>query len=173
MTLDEGPRAHTLRELLLELRAGFTLHRPILVDVAPPADTGPDVTVERTLSMQLPEVGEPTVPNELAQCCFVLLGGNRLRSIGDRPITVGRSRRCDVRIDNESVSKIHSSFVFDEARGYMVIDEHSRNGTRISDAPLPPGVAVEVLAGARICFGDAAYVFIDPATLRKLARLAT
>jgi pSer/pThr/pTyr-binding forkhead associated (FHA) protein len=78
-----------------------------------------------------------------------------------------------VRIDNESVSKVHGSIGFDEARGYVVVDENSRNGTRVNGQPLAPGAAAAVYAGAQVAFGDATFVFIDPPTLRKLARIAT
>jgi hypothetical protein len=173
MTLDERPRARTLRELLLEVRGGYVLHRPILVDVTPHGPHGPEHTIDRTLTMQLPAQGEPQLAAELAMCGFVLLGANTLHSAAEPPITIGRSRRCDVRIDNESVSKVHGSIGFDEARGYVVVDENSRNGTRVNGQPLAAGAATPVYAGAQIAFGDATFVFVDPPTVRKLARLAT
>ncbi|MBK9032160.1 MAG: FHA domain-containing protein [Myxococcales bacterium] len=173
MTLDERPQATTLHELLLEVRGGYVLHRPILVDVTPADPNGPDTTIDRTLTMQLPASGEPTLAAELAGCRFVLIGPNTLHAAAEPPITIGRSRRCGVRVDNESVSKVHGAFGFDEARGYVVVDEHSRNGTRVNGQPLAPGTATSVYAGAQVSFGDATFVFIDPPTLRKLARLAT
>ncbi len=172
MTLDAPPRARTLHELLFELRAGYVLHRPILVDVTRGSEPGPEATVERTLSMELPTLGEPSLTAELAACGFVLIGPNRLGGPSE-PLTVGRSRRCDLRVDNESVSKVHASLSYDEARGYLVADEHSRNGTRVNGATVAPGEPVALYAGAQLALGDATYVFIDPPTLRKLARLAT
>lgn len=173
MTLDERPHAKTLRDLLLEVRGGYVLHRPILVDITPSADGDPDTTIERTLTMQLPVSGEPQLAAELAGCAFMLVGPNTLHGVADAPVTIGRSRRCDLRIDNESVSKVHGSIGFDEARGYVVVDENSRNGTRVNGQSLAPGAAAAVYAGAQVAFGDAIFVFIDPPTLRKLARLAT
>ncbi|MBP8805499.1 MAG: FHA domain-containing protein [Kofleriaceae bacterium] len=172
MTLDVRPVASTLHELLLELRTGYVLHRPILVDVTRPSDPGPEATVERTLSMELPVAGEPTLTAELAGCGFVLIGPNRLGGPTE-PLTLGRSRRCDLRLDNESVSKVHASLSYDDARGYLVADEHSRNGTRVNGVTVVPGEPVALYAGAQLSLGDATYVFIDPPTLRKLARLAT
>jgi pSer/pThr/pTyr-binding forkhead associated (FHA) protein len=78
-----------------------------------------------------------------------------------------------VRIDNESCRKVHGSLSYDEARGYLVVDEHSRNGTRVNGSRVTPGAAAALYAGAQVSLGDATYVFIDPPTLRKLARLAT
>ena len=173
MTLDERPHAKTLRDLLLEVRGGYVLHRPILVDITPGADGEPDTTIERTLTMQVPVTGEPQLAAELAGCAFMLVGPNTLHGVADGPVTIGRSRRCDVRIDNESVSKVHGSIGFDEARGYLVVDENSRNGTRVNGQSLTPGAAAPIYAGAQVAFGDATFVFIDPPTLRKLARLAT
>lgn len=174
MPLDERPRASTLHELLLELKGGYVLHRPILVDVTPNHDPGADTTMERTLTLSLPTVGDAAMMGELAACRFTLCGPNTLHGSSDAPITIGRSRKCDVRVENESVSKVHGSIGFDGNRGdYVVVDENSRNGTRMNGTPLAPGVPVAVYAGVQLSFGDAVFVFIDPPTLRKLARLAT
>ncbi len=173
MMLDERPHAKTLRDLLLEVRGGYVLHRPILVDITPATDAGADTTIERTLTMQLPVSGEPHLAAELAGCAFMVVGPNTLHGSGEAPVTIGRSRRCGVRIDNESVSKVHGTISFDEARGYLVADENSRNGTRVNGQGLAPGASAPVYAGAQVAFGDATFVFIDPPTLRKLARLAT
>jgi hypothetical protein len=174
MPVDERPSARTLRELLLELRSGYVLHRPVLVDVTPGARDGGDSTLERTLTIQLPAAGTDDLSNELAQCSFMLLGPNTMAASMDSPVTIGRSRKCDVRVDNDSVSKVHGSVVFDQDRSaYMLVDENSRNGTRLNGTQLTPGVAIPVYSGAQIAFGDATFVFIDPPTLRKLARITT
>lgn len=174
MPVDERPQARTLRELLLEMRGGYVLHRPVLVDVTPGARDGAEATLERTLTIQLPAAGGDDLSNELAACSFMLLGPNTLSAGIDSPVTIGRSRRCDVRVDNDSVSKVHGSVVFDQARSaYMLVDENSRNGTRVNGQQLSPGVPAPVYAGAQLAFGDAVFVFIDPPTLRKLARIAT
>lgn len=174
MPVDERPTAHTLRELLLELRSGYVLHRPVLVDVTPGSRDGADSTLERTLTVQLPAAGNDELSNELAACAFMLLGPNTLSAGIESPVTIGRSRRCDCRVDNDSVSKVHGSVVFDQGRGaYMLVDENSRNGTRINGTTLAPGVPAPVYSGAQVAFGDAVFVFIDPPTLRKLARIAT
>ena len=174
MPVDERPQARTLRELLLEMRGGYVLHRPVLVDVTPGARDGAEATLERTLTVQLPSAGGDDLSSELAACSFMLVGPNTLSAGIESPVTIGRSRRCDVRVDNDSVSKVHSSVVFDQGRSaYMLVDENSRNGTRVNGQQLSPGVAAAVYAGAQVAFGDAVFVFIDPPTLRKLARIAT
>ena len=174
MPVDERPSARTLRELLLELRSGYVLHRPILVDVTPGSRDGADSTLERTLTIQLPAGATDDLSNELAACSFMLLGPNTMSAGIDTPVTIGRSRKCDVRVDNDSVSKVHGSVVYDQARSaYVLVDENSRNGTRLNGTQLTPGHAVPVYSGAQIAFGDATFVFIDPPTLRKLARITT
>jgi hypothetical protein len=175
MAVDERPQARTLRELLLEMRAGYVLHRPVLVDVTPGARDGAEATLERTLTVQLPAgASSDDLSSELAACSFMLVGPNTLSAGIESPVTIGRSRKCDVRVDNDSVSKVHSSVVFDQGRSaYLLVDENSRNGTRLNGQQLSPGVAAPVYAGAQVAFGDAVFVFIDPPTLRKLARIAT
>lgn len=174
MPLDERPRASTLHELLLELRGGYVLHRPILVDVTPAAAEAADATLERTMTLSLPTGGDLGMTSELAACPFMLVGPNTLHGMTEPPITIGRSRKCDVRVENESVSKVHGSIGFDVDRGdFVVVDDNSRNGTRVNGNSLEPGVPAVVYAGAQLSFGDAVFVFIDPPTLRKLARLAT
>jgi hypothetical protein len=174
MPVDERPQARTLRELLLEMRGGYVLHRPVLVDVTPGVRDGAEATLERTLTVQLPSAGSEDLSSELAACSFMLVGPNTLSAGIESPLTIGRSRKCDVRVDNDSVSKVHSSVVFDQGRSsYLIVDENSRNGTRVNGQQLSPGVAAPVYAGAQVAFGDAVFVFIDPPTLRKLARIAT
>jgi hypothetical protein len=54
----------------------------------------------------------------------------------------------------------------------VIADEHSRNGTRIDGNPVEGASGATLYAGARVSFGAASYLFLDPPTLRKLARLA-
>lgn len=168
------PKAHSLRELLLEIRGGFTLHKPILIELEQGEHRSSlEATIDRTMTLSQPMAWVEQYGRELANHSFVLLGPNTLAAGLDAPVTVGRSRRCDVRIENDSVSKVHGSVVFDRATGdYFIIDENSRNGTRINGEALTPGVPGAVWSGAHVAFGDALFVFLDPPTLRKLAKLA-
>lgn len=168
------PKAHSLRELLLEIRGGFTLHKPILIELEQGEHrSGLEATIDRTMTLSQPMAWVEQYGRELANHSFVLLGPNTLAAGMDAPVTVGRSRRCDVRIENDSVSKVHASIVFDRGTGeYFLIDENSRNGTRINGESLTPGVPGAVWSGAHCAFGDALFVFLDPPTLRKLAKLA-
>lgn len=167
----ELPKASTFSELLVELRRGFTLYAPILVRVSADGE-GFEGTLERTtaLTSRSLDWGEHYA-REYGDEPYVLLGPNTLAST--EPIKIGRSRTCDVRIDSESVSKVHATMMCDRATGeYFVVDESSRNGTSINGEALIPGIRMAIWAGAYVSFGDAVYVFIDPPTLRKLSRLA-
>lgn len=173
MTVDDRPKARTLHELLLELKRGYLLHKPILIEVDAATRQSPEATIDRTMTLKHPLDWVEEYGRELADNAFILLGPNTLAAGLDSPVTIGRSRRCDVRVENDSVSKVHGSVVFDAPSGeYFLIDENSRNGTRINGEPLTPGVPSAVWSGAHVAFGDAVFVFLDPPTLRKLARLA-
>ena len=171
--MDDRPKAKTLHELLLELKAGYHLHKPILIEIEPGTRNSPEVTIDRTMTLKQPLDWVEEYGKELASNTFILLGPNTLQAGLDAPVTIGRSRRCDVRVENDSVSKVHGSVVFDTSAGeYFLIDENSRNGTRINGEPVTPGVPTAVWSGAHVSFGDAVFVFLDPPTLRKLAKLA-
>ncbi len=169
----DHPKATTLRELLLELRQGYTLHKPILIEVEPGANVAPEATIDRTMTLRKPLDWAEQYGREYAGHSFLVLGPNTLSAGLESPVTIGRSRRCDVRIENDSVSKVHGSVVFDRTSGeYYIVDESSRNGTCINGEPLAAGVPQAIWSGAYVSFGDAVFVFIDPPTLRKLSKIA-
>ncbi len=169
---DDAPKATTLRELLGELRRGYALHKPILIEVEPGTKIGPDTTIDHTMTMQKPLDWAEQYGREYAHHSFMILGPNTLSAGLETPVTIGRSRRCDVRIENDSVSKVHASVVYDRTTGeYYIVDENSRNGTYINGEPLTPGVPSPIWSGAYVSYGDAVFVFIDPPTLRKLSKL--
>jgi hypothetical protein len=168
---DDLPGARTLEELLGQLRAGYVLRQPILVEIDDPWLAGAS-GAESTLSVRMPRLEESEMPEELAGCRFMVVG--RRRGLDRTPIaiTVGRARTCDVVVDNYSVSKLHATIAHDHDRDlYVIADEGSRNGTRIDGNPVDR-VGGALYAGARVSFGAASYLFLDPPTLRKLARLA-
>jgi hypothetical protein len=169
----DRPKATTLRELLVELRQGYTLYKPILIEVEQGTRVTPESTIDRTMTLNKPLDWAEQYGREYAGHTFLILGPNTLSAGVDTPVTIGRSRRCDVRVENDSVSKAHASVVFDRSSGdYFLVDENSRNGTCVNGEPLTPGVPAAVWSGAYVSFGDAVFVFIDPPTLRKLSKLA-
>ena len=170
----DGPKATTLRGLLVELKQGYTLYKPILIEVERGTrDSVTSNTIERTMTLRKPLDWAGQYGREYAGHQFLVLGPNTRTSGSQARITIGRSRQCDVRVDNDSISKVHASLVFDRVNGgYYVVDENSRNGTAINGEPLVPQTPTSIWAGAYVSFGDAVFVFIDPPTLRKLSKLA-
>jgi pSer/pThr/pTyr-binding forkhead associated (FHA) protein len=170
VTAGEHPGAKTLSELVSALRAGFVLHRPVLVEVSDDG-TQPEGTYEQTTTITEPIELLETAGREYAHRRFLQLGANRLPG-PSLSVRIGRSRVCEVRIDNDSVSKVHATFVYDAPSGdYFLVDENSRNGTFVNGVEVAPGARAHVWAGCYTGFGDAVYVFLDPPTLRQLARL--
>jgi len=55
--------------------------------------------------------------------------------LGDKPLTVGRGDDCDVRIQDNSVSRRHAR-IEPTADGYAVADLNSTNGTFVNDKQL-------------------------------------
>ncbi len=172
--MDEGkPQAATLRDLLVEIRNGYSLFSPVLISVSAEAMFHEETTTGHTITANLDVDWAEEYTREYANEEFTIVGSNSLQRGLDKPVYIGRSRQCEVRVVNDSVSKTHASIVFDRSTGgYFLIDENSRNGTFVNSEPVEPGTRTPLWSGAYVSFGDAVFVFIDPPTLRKLARLA-
>lgn len=173
--MEDLPGTLTLHELLGWLRSGYVLRQPILVEIDDPwASSRSTPSEEHTVSIRSHRLDENGLPEELAGCRFMVIGRKR---IGDRTIaaiTVGRARTCDVVVDNFSVSKLHATIDHDTERDlYVLADEGSRNGTRVDGHPVDPAAGAALYAGAKVSFGAASYLFLDPPMLRKLARLGS
>jgi hypothetical protein len=169
----ERPKATTLRDLLVEMRQGFNMYAPILIEVEAGSRLKPGSTIERTMTIGKPLDWAEQYSREYAGHSYLVLAHGQPTPRSDAPISIGRSRKCDLRLDNDSVSKLHASVVFDSGTGdYYIVDESSRNGTCINGEPVEPGVRSPIWSGAYVSFGDALFVFIDPPTLKKLSILA-
>lgn len=73
--------------------------------------------------------------------------------------TIGRDYRCDMAIDDITVSRRHARLERGEAGGWLLADLGSRNGTRVNGWRVRD--PVEVRAGDLVRFGDAEYVLAD------------
>lgn len=173
LTEDETNKAATLKDLLVEIRNGYALFSPVLISVHPDAMYVDESTTERTVTSNIEVDWADEYTREYADEEYMVVGSNSLQQGLDKPASIGRSRKCDVRVENESVSKAHASIVLDRGSGgYFVTDEGSRNGTFLNGEKIEPNRRTSLWSGAYLSFGDAVFVFIDPPTLRKLARLA-
>jgi pSer/pThr/pTyr-binding forkhead associated (FHA) protein len=82
-------------------------------------------------------------------------------------ITVGVSSRCDVQINDQSLSKEHAWFDHNEDR-WRVWDNDSVAGTRVNDQPLRNGLPVALTAGDRITFGYVDVTFLPSDAFHRL-----
>lgn len=78
----------------------------------------------------------------------------------DAPITIGRSIKRDVRIEDLSVSNLHAYLVPVGEGEFNIVDKASRNGTRMSADFLKPGAAHRVPEGAILEFGRVRTTFM-------------
>jgi hypothetical protein len=76
-------------------------------------------------------------------------------------VLVGRSRRCDVVVDDLTVSREHAGLVL-FAGHWFVCDRDSTNGTRVNGRRIWGTASVH--PGDVISFGDAAYRLTRPAS---------
>jgi pSer/pThr/pTyr-binding forkhead associated (FHA) protein len=67
-------------------------------------------------------------------------------------LTVGRSRRSDIRLGDKRVSAHHA--VLEVGQRFTITDLASRNGTRLQDRAIPPLQATEIRPGEALRIGD-------------------
>lgn len=70
-----------------------------------------------------------------AEACLVVIYGEDLGrrvELGREPVTIGRSSKCEIELDQESVSRLHCRISFGGAR-YGLEDLQSTNGTYVND----------------------------------------
>jgi len=156
------------------MRDGFNLFEPIFIEIEAGSAAMPDVTLDRTVTSGKPFDWAQHYTREYAGHSYLVVAPQAQLSGSEVEVSVGRSRSCDVRIDNDSVSKVHAKMIFDRHSGdYFLVDQGSRNGSCVNGEPLEPALRTPIWSGAYVSFGDALYVFIDPPTLRKLSSLAS
>lgn len=164
----------TFLDVLEEVRRGSSLlTRPVLVEASDVSSLpsmssdGADSVTIFTQAGWTSERWAAYYAKEYAKNpCYIL---NTLR-----PVTIGRSRSCTLRIPEASVSSLHARLYFDRNDcEYYVVDESSRNGTFLNGERLTPGESTRLWSGAMLFFGKIAYVFLLSSTVRKLASLAS
>jgi hypothetical protein len=125
---------------------------PVVPPVVPPAvvpavEAAPPVTmVYRPREPLDPDDGPPpAVEREVVS----LVIGDRVVPIESARVVLGRSRECDVQIDDANASRRHCEIVQDGAASWSVVDLGSTNGTevngrRVERAPLNDGDRISV-----------------------------
>jgi two-component system cell cycle response regulator len=72
------------------------------------------------------------------QACLVIIYGDELGkkyNLDTNSVVVGRSSKCDIQIDQESISRNHSKIV-NTGKSILVRDLGSTNGTYVNDEPI-------------------------------------
>ncbi|HEY6880609.1 MAG TPA: FHA domain-containing protein, partial [Polyangiales bacterium] len=118
------------------------------------------IALESTvLTATLPEKTEQAE----AACLVILFGaeiGRRI-SLGDRDVVIGRASTNDLQIDAESVSRTHAT-ITRSARGYVLRDQGSTNGTFVNDQPIRERMLKD---GDQIRIGRAMLKFLTSANV--------
>jgi hypothetical protein len=94
----------------------------------------------------------------------------RARSAFATTLVVGRAPNCDVWIDDVQISKLHARIVVDPARGHLLNDGGSANGTFVDEERIGDRSDRVLVEGTRVRFGERAFVARDVALLHATLR---
>jgi pSer/pThr/pTyr-binding forkhead associated (FHA) protein len=83
----------------------------------------------------------------------------RLPDAASPTLVVGRSRSCDVILDEPTVSRVHAAFML-FAGQWFVSDRDSTNGTRVNGRRIWGTASVS--PGDQVSFGDAVFRLAGP-----------
>jgi hypothetical protein len=157
-----------LREVLASLRRDGGIGAPVLIKVT--QNVADSLTANELTTVAAPVVGLHDLPMELGFCeCIVLRTARQAVKL-----SVGRSRECDIIVNDASVSKHHATFEMDTFNGeFALTDLGSRNGTFVNGTRVASGHRAAVGTLSRISLGKAVFVFVDGSTLKQLSRIAT
>jgi hypothetical protein len=94
----------------------------------------------------------------------------------EQPITIGRSRHCDVCIPEEWISKVHAAVIRDDdprerdVRDHYITDMESHHGVLINGEPVPAGKIRHLGANDIVTLGLTTLLFVDAYMQRLLVR---
>src|SRR5262249_36342539 len=120
-----------------------------------PQDTDHDLTIE--IANTLP--GTEGIVNARAYLVHIYPPGLSLGTryvLGDMPVLLGRDIKCDICIDDPSVSRVHARFQPD-GEGFRVIDLQSTNGTSVNRVRVREN---KLKDGDDLRFGNCIYRFL-------------
>ena len=80
-------------------------------------------------------------------------------------ISVGRAVNCDVVLRLSFVSKLHAHLLLEDGQIKALVDNRSRNGTKINGVPLISGKSMPVTGDDRVSFGDLDLTLVTGAQL--------
>jgi hypothetical protein len=98
---------------------------------------------------------EPEQPPEVEREVVTLTVDGRVHPVTSRRVVLGRSRECDIRLDDGNVSRRHAELV-QEGATYWLVDLGSTNGTQLNGERVERGKLAD---GDRITLGSTDVVF--------------
>jgi hypothetical protein len=151
-----------------ETRTGARVASPPSLDEpvplpAPPAVEAPSVTVVYGVEAVAPGAAhdepqepEPPEPEEEPERATLTVGGRTI-PVGAERVVVGRSRECDVRLDDGNVSRRHFELVHERPSTWFVVDLGSTNGTEVNGRKVQRRTQLD--DGDRITVGSTELLF--------------
>ena len=126
------------------------LPEPVAAPVPEPAAVVPIVEAAAP-TMVYPAPAEPE-----RETASLTIDGRVVPLASDR-VVIGRSRECDIRVDDGNVSRRHAEVSRDGESGWVVVDLGSTNGTEVNDRRITKRTPLD--DGDRIGIGGTDLVF--------------
>jgi FHA domain len=123
--------------------------------VVPPVEAPAETVIYRP-EPEPPEPEPEPVPQAPPEVVTLTVGG-RVIPVSSDLVVVGRSRECDVRVDDGNVSRRHFELGRTEDSGWAVVDLGSTNGTEVNGRRITKRTSLD--DGDRIGIGGAELVF--------------
>ena len=79
--------------------------------------------------------------------------------------TIGRSKKCDIYINDKYLSKEHARIFFDKEK-FFIEDLNSTNGTFVNGKEILSAHPVKLKDNDKISFGDVSFIFVDSTSVR-------
>jgi hypothetical protein len=137
--------------------AGVRVSAPQGAPAAPPLPVPPGTEEPSETVVYRPEpVDHPREPEEEPERVTLTVGGRVVPLAAER-VVVGRSRECDVRVDDGNVSRRHFELVRESPSTWVVVDLGSTNGTEVNGRKVQRKTALD--DGDRITIGSTELVF--------------
>jgi hypothetical protein len=135
---------------------GWRLDGPLQVAYEPDPSRRPGVPTALAVAPGDQRSGPVAAPNAAGPPTAGLVAvrsdsGARVPLVGPE-VTIGRSRDRDISIDDSRISRAHAHLEA-RARGWVVIDDGSANGTTVDGRPLNPHEPAPIRAGSVVAVG--------------------
>jgi pSer/pThr/pTyr-binding forkhead associated (FHA) protein len=124
---------------------------------APPVPAAPAATMIYRPETPLAELEEDAAPPPVQRETVTLTVDGRVVPITSSRVVVGRSRECDVRIDDGNVSRRHCEVAQESPTAWVVADLGSTNGTEVNGRKVSRRTRLD--DGDRITVGGTELVF--------------